>query len=214
MATETITGTAWLPVLHALRLSGFIGAERIALRTGLPEATVVELLRAAAQADQVKERTGRISGWMLTPIGRETHACLLADELAASGGRAALELLDARFVALNSPFKALCTRWQLKGDPDSADVNDHSDPTYDAEVIADLVRAHTEVLALCAELAGLLPRFARYGRDFDGALDRLRSGDPTAFAAPMSDSYHDVWMELHQDLMSTLGRVRSTADGH
>ena len=30
---------------------------------------------------------------------------------------------------------------------------------------------------------------------------------------PLSDSYHDVWMQLHEDLLLTLGRDRSTADG-
>jgi len=30
----------------------------------------------------------------------------------------------------------------------------------------------------------------------------------------MSGSYHDLWMELHQDLMCTLGRERTAADGH
>ena len=69
-------------------------------------------------------------------------------------------------------------------------------------------------MAVTAELAGFLPRFGRYEDDFTAALDRLRNGDTRALAAPLSASYHDHWMELHQDLLSTLGRERSTADGH
>jgi hypothetical protein len=30
----------------------------------------------------------------------------------------------------------------------------------------------------------------------------------------MSASYHDVWMELHEDFLLTLGRDREAADGH
>lgn len=28
----------------------------------------------------------------------------------------------------------------------------------------------------------------------------------------MYDSYHDIWMELHQDLLLTTGREREAAD--
>lgn len=214
MPSQTTTGLARLLVLHALRLSGFMGVDRIVLRTGVPESEVAEVLAEAALADEAKECTGRMSGWMLTPAGREAHAALVSAEFAASDHQATIEALDARFVALNEPFKELCTRWQLKGGAGSSTPNDHSDPDYDAEVIAALATGHEEVRALCAELAETLPRFGRYGRDFDAALARLQSGDLKAFAAPMSDSYHDVWMELHQDFMTTLGRERSATDGH
>lgn len=203
-----------LLVLHALRLSGFMSVERLAGRTDLTEDQVTQVLAEAATTEEVKERTGRISGWMLTGAGREAHAALLAEELAASGARADLERLDERFVALNEPFKALCTRWQIKGEVETGTPNDHTDAAYDGAVIADLRVAHPGVLALSGELAAVLPRYGRYGRDFDAALLRLEAGETKAFAAPMSDSYHDVWMELHQDLLSTLARERSAADGH
>jgi predicted exporter len=214
MPSKTTTGQARLLVLHALRLSGFLAVDRIVLRTGVPEPEVAEVLAVAARADEAKQRTGRMSGWMLTPAGREAHATLVGEEFAASGQQTAIEALDTRFVALNEPFKELCTRWQLKGGVGSSTPNDHGDPDYDGEVIAALVAAHDQVRTLCAELAETLPRFGRYGRDFDSALARLKGGDLKAFAAPMSDSYHDVWMELHQDFMSTLGRERSATDGH
>ncbi len=210
----TAAADSRLLVLHALRLSGFMAVERIAHRTDLSTDRVTEVLEGAEKAEEVKERTGRISGWMLTPAGREAHAALLADELATSGAQTALERLDAEFVALNEPFKALCTRWQIKGELETGTPNDHTDAAYDGAVIADLRAAHPGVLALSAELAGVLPRFSRYGRDFDAALVRLEGGQAKAFAAPMSDSYHDVWMELHQDLLSTLDRERTAADGH
>jgi hypothetical protein len=207
-----------LLVLHALRLSGFLSPEKIAARTGLDEAAVGAELVAAQGQEQVKERTGRISGWMLTPAGRARHAELLAEELAGSDARGAVEKADAGFVEINEPFKALCTRWQLRGEP-GGDIaagvpNDHTDAEYDGQVINDLAQLHPKVVAVLAELATALPRFARYPRDFAAALARLQGGETAAFAKPMSESYHDVWMELHQDLMSTLGRERSAADGH
>jgi hypothetical protein len=44
------------------------------------------------------------------------------------------------------------------------------------------------------------------------ALDRVRGGEVAAFARPMADSYHDIWMELHQDLLLSAGRERGAAD--
>lgn len=208
------TSSPRLLVLHALRLSGFMSVERLVHRTGLTEDQVNDVLSAAAAAEEVKERTGRISGWMLMPAGREAHAALLAEELQTSGAKAEIERLDDAFVALNEPFKALCTRWQIIGDPETGTPNDHSDPDYDAAVIADLAAAHPGVISLCGELTAALPRFGRYSRDFDAALARLQGGEIKAFAAPMNESYHDAWMELHQDLLSTLARERTAADGH
>ena len=208
------TSSSRLLVLHALRLSGFMSVERLVHRTGLTEGEVNDVLQAAAAADEVKERTGRISGWMLMPAGREAHAALLAEELAASGAKAEIERLDEAFVALNGPFKELCTRWQIIGDPETGTPNDHSDAAYDGAVIADLAAAHLGVISLCNELTAAQARFGRYARDFDAALARVQAGEIKAFAAPMNESYHDAWMELHQDLLSTLARERTAADGH
>jgi hypothetical protein len=200
-----------LLVLHALRLSGFVDADSLADRTGVDPATVHELLEQARGDGYAVERSGRISGWILTPEGRLSHARLLADELAERGCRPQVEAANEAFLALNAPFKELCTAWQLRpgGSP-----NDHSDPAYDAAVVAGLEALHPRAVAVTTGLAALLPRFARYERDFTAALDRLRSGDLRALAAPLSGSYHDHWMELHQDLLSTLGRERSATDGH
>ena len=200
-----------LLILHTLRLSGFVDADRLAERTGAELGTVHAILEQARCEGHVIERTGRISGWVLTPEGRLAHARLLADELAERACRPQVEAANEAFLALNSPFKEICTAWQLRpgGSP-----NDHSDPAYDAAVVAGLEALHPRAVAVTAGLAEVLPRFARYEHDFTTALDRLRAGDSRALAAPLSGSYHDHWMELHQDLLSTLGRERSSADGH
>jgi hypothetical protein len=200
-----------LGVLHTLRLSGFVAADVVAERIGADASAVHQLLEEARSDGYVIERSGRISGWILTPDGRAAHGRMLADELAERGCRAEVEAANDAFLALNEPFKQICTRWQLR--PDGT-PNDHRDASYDAEVVADLARLHPQAVAVTDDLAAVLPRFARYRHDFTAALDRLQSGDQRALAAPLSRSYHDHWMELHQDLLSTLGRERSSADGH
>lgn len=208
----TTTGTdPRLHVLHLLRLGGFVAADKLAERAGLSEADVRAVL-AQAQADGlVAERSGRISGWMLTKDGRPVHAALLGEELAQLDARDAVERANTAFLALNEPFKEICSRWQLR--PDGS-TNDHTDQAYDSAVIEDLTPVHEQVVAITSAVAGSIPRFGRYPVAFAAARDRLVAGDPRAFAAPLAESYHDAWMELHQDLLSTLGRERSAADGH
>jgi hypothetical protein len=200
-----------LLVLHTLRLRGFVDGDTVAQRTGVDAATAAEILEQACADGHVVERSGRISGWILTPDGRAAHAGLLAEELAERGCRSDVELGNEAFLALNEPFKQICTRWQLR--PDGS-PNDHGDAAYDAAVVADLEGLHPQAVAVTAGLAEFLPRFGMYEGGFSAALARLRNGDTRALAAPLAASYHDHWMELHQDLLSTLGRERSTADGH
>ena len=40
------------------------------------------------------------------------------------------------------------------------------------------------------------------------ALAEIRDGDHTMVAAPIKDSYHTVWFELHEDLLMLSGRER------
>lgn len=200
-----------LLVLHALRLTGMAPAATLVARTGLDPGAVDDTLAAAAAAGLVTERTGRLPGWMLTANGRAEHARLLAAELEASRARPAVERVEKEFLDLNLPFKQLCTRWQVR--PDGS-PNDHADPGYDRAVVDELGALHPRAVAVTAELAEALPRFGRYPDALSRAWRRVDAGEVRAFAAPLQDSYHDVWMELHQDLLSTLGRERSAADGH
>jgi hypothetical protein len=63
-----------------------------------------------------------------------------------------------------------------------------------------------------AAMVPSLGRLVRYGDRLSDAVDGLRRGDRDKFTKPLSDSYHDIWMELHQDLILTLGLQRTAAD--
>ncbi|MHB1911360.1 MAG: MarR family transcriptional regulator, partial [Acidimicrobiales bacterium] len=102
-----------------------------------------------------------------------------------------------------------CTAWQLKSAGDLRIINDHSDPEYDAEVRARLAAIHETALPICADLAATMDRFASYGPRLQLALDRVMDGHDDWFTRPVIDSYHTVWFELHEDLLSTLGIERS-----
>ena len=199
-----------LAVLHALRLCGFVDEAGIALRTGYAEGDVRRNLDTAAASGEAMQRTGRLNGWTLTPAGREVHAALLSAQLEESGAQSVVEAADADFVALNYRFKELCLRWQiLPGDI----PNDHNDAEYDALQVAELANMHGLVVAIIRRFASQLTWFGRYEAAFEAALNRVQIGDLRAFTTPLAESYHDVWMELHQDLMSRLGRKRNASDG-
>ncbi|HWN35107.1 MAG TPA: MarR family transcriptional regulator [Pseudonocardia sp.] len=202
-----------LHVLHAVRLSGLASEGAVATATGLPEADVAELMATLADSGLVKWRTGRMPGYSLTAEGRSHHADRVAGALPADA-RPGLERGYRDFLPLNAAFKQLCTDWQLRQGPGGEQVpNDHTDAAYDGAIVDRLGSMHAEITAVLAGVAAALPRFAGYPRRFASALARLRAGERSALARPMSDSYHDVWMQLHEDFLLSLGRGREEADG-
>lgn len=196
-------------VVHALRIKGLASADDLAEITG--SADLGPVLDRLVGDGLARLRTGRVCGYALTKDGRAAHPALL-DAAVTVVGRDGAEATYAAFLPVNARFKAICTRWQLV---DGGPVpNDHSDAGYDAAVVEELAGAHDEIVAALAPAAAADARFGRYGVRFGAALDRVRGGEIEAFARPMSHSYHDVWMELHEDLLLTLGRERDAGDGH
>jgi hypothetical protein len=196
-------------VLHALRLKGRARPPAIAVATGLEEAEI-ETLLASLEGDGLT--AARSGGWGLTTAGRNQHGRAL--RTAGRGDDAAAEAIDKayrRFLPLNDPFKSLCTDWQLRdGRPEMP--NDHTDATYDRHVIDRLGELHQEAAQIVADLARASPRYDSYRRRFDAAHSRLLAGDLSALTMPLAESYHDVWMELHEDLLMTLGIERRGTD--
>lgn len=201
-------------VVHALRLKGFAEPPGVAEASTLEEADVWALLDGLAHDALAERREGRISGWTLTPAGRERHVELLETERSRAGCGEALEVAYKRFLSWNDAVKSLCTDWQIRVIEGQQVMNDHSDPAYDAAIVERLGEVHGQAAALIEDVSAALARMAPYGVRFDNAWQRFSSGDHAALAKPLSGSYHDVWMELHTDLLLLLGRERSEADGH
>lgn len=159
----------------------------------------------------VELRTGRRAGWALTPAGRVRLQSSLAAELDGGGLREAVAASYERLVPLNAAFKELCTRWQLRGF-DPMILNDHDDAEYDRRLVCELANLHRDVVAVIGETAAVLPRFEPYAGRLARALERLEGGGLEWFTKPGIGSYHDVWMQLHQDFLLTLGRERGAGD--
>jgi len=118
----------------------------------------------------------------------------------------ALRPLFEKFLPVNHELRELCTAWQLR--PDGSQ-NDHSDAGYDAGVRDRLDDIDESIGRILRRMAEIQPRLAHYREDLSGALEQLDDGDTSALTSPLSDSYHTIWMRLHQELLLLLGISRA-----
>jgi hypothetical protein len=187
---------------HALRIKGFAKAETVAEVADLPLVTVDHHLVELRRREWAQLREARML-WQLTPTGREEHRRALAADMAALGTGAVDDLkpLYEQFLAINERFKGLCGDWQLRdGAP-----NDHSDAAYDSAVVERLLSLDGEARPVVQSMGTVIGRLAPYGPRLEATCRRVAEGERNMFTGVMCGSYHDVWMELHEDLILTQG---------
>ncbi|MEV0225645.1 hypothetical protein [Streptomyces sp. NPDC050704] len=110
------------------------------------------------------------------------------------------------FLPVNRKLREVCTAWQCR--PDGS-ANDHTDSVYDAGVRESLEDVHEAIQPVLRRLEGLPAGGARYLTALEEALDRFDDGAAQWLASPLCDSYHTVWMRLHQELLLVLGISRA-----
>ncbi len=198
-------------LLHVARVKGLAPLEILADMAGVPHTDAKNGLTLLQSVGHIEWKDGRFPGWKITPSGRDAHKTILEQEVSApTFPRTFLSQVYDGFTPLNTSFKTLCTAWQIR--EGTNDMNDHSDQGYDRRVIGRLEAIHSEACSAIETLATGLARLATYGPRLTNALARVKAGDHGAFTRPLADSYHDIWMELHQDLLVTLGLERTAAD--
>lgn len=197
--------------LHGVRLLGFAEAQQVAARFGLDRDEVGELLLDLEAYGWVSrsEFAGR-AGWSLTDRGRVENERRLAGELRDAGSRFRVVEAHHRFLPLNARFQEAVTRWQVRplpGDPMAA--NDHTDFQWDDRVIETLRSLGRRLTPLNADLVDVLPRFDGYAERYNAAVARVVRGESRWVDGLGIDSCHVVWMQLHEDLLASLGLDRS-----
>jgi hypothetical protein len=204
VTTGSVDSATDLLVLHAVRLTGMADDAEVAARFRLDSATVSELLLDFQAYGWVSRADfAGTGGWTLTAAGKQRNERQLADELAATGSATAVADIHREFLPLNDTVLRASTDWQLR--PTAADpltANAHDDPDWDGRVLDDLTRVGHQL--------GLMIGLAGYDDRFSGALARVRAGDPSWVTRVREDSCHTVWMQLHEDLLATLGLERGT----
>lgn len=198
--------------LHGPRVLGFASPARIAARFGLAPDVVEELLLDHEARGLVRrsEFAGS-SGWSVTDRGRDENERRLAVELDAAGARDEVTSAHAEFVALNRRFGVACTDWQIRPSrTDPMAFNDHTDWAWDERVLRTLTSLGSSLGSVCAALVARLQRFDGYAARYSAALAKVDAGERRWVDAPDVDSCHTVWVQLHEDLLATLGIPRGS----
>ena len=190
-------------VLHTLRVRGFVTPDGFIESIGTHPADILASLVEAGLVRHIEKR----DMYGLLPPGKERQETLLdayADDIVQAGLKAGYE----QFLELNEDFKRVCTDWQMRdGAP-----NDHSDAEYDARCTATLADLAAQAIPVIDGFANALPRMARYQTRLATAAECVAKGDVNRFTGVMCESFHDVWMELHEDLI-VLQRIDRVAEG-
>lgn len=142
---------------------------------------------------------------MPTPKGTQAAGELLRVTPGGQEEQELAKLFDA-FLPINRRLRDACAAWQTR--PDGT-VNEHSDLAYDDSVRDRLEEVHSAIGPVLRRLAALEPVLASYRPRLQAALDKFDEGDTSSLASPLIDSYHTVWMQLHQQLILMIGLTRA-----
>jgi pyruvate, orthophosphate dikinase len=192
-------------VLRSLLIKGSVTVDDLAAtllaQPGDAQAAVNELI-----SEKLVESPH--SGLRLTGESKLRALDAFSSDRGRVGETKAVEFLEG-FHAFDLRVKEIVTAWQVRDVGGEQVFNDHTDPEYDAAILARLASLHDETVEWLAPLAGQLRRYAAYRSRLERALTSARTGDQRYVASPRVDSYHSVWFELHEDLIRLAGRRRS-----
>jgi pyruvate,orthophosphate dikinase len=178
-----------------------------------PERAAAALSAATHRVEELMDGNGALfrptpRGVILTPEGRNWVTEQLAAERATIDGPA-LDACYEPFMVLNHRFKQVVSSWQMMsgGEPTDSDW---------AALVESVGSIHQELQPVVARTGEQVSRLATYAGRFAQAIEEMRRGDRTMLASPMKDSYHTVWFEYHEELITLSGRDRATeeAQGH
>jgi hypothetical protein len=146
-------------------------------------------------------------GPLVMPTTEGTAAAQAVTRLPAGGDEEkALRPLFEKFLPVNHQLRELCTAWQLR--PDGT-PNDHTDAAYDASVRDRLDDIDEAIGRILRRMSGVVPQLGRYRDSLSASLAKFDDGDGAMLTSPLTDSYHTVWMWLHQELLLLLGISRA-----
>ena len=165
-STRTVTPDMCLRVIG---IKGFALLPGVADAVLADPAVVEPILDLLAIDGLVSNTAGALK---LTDEGARRAAALVEADQESWGADAADAALDA-FLELDHQVKETVTAWQLR-DADAGTINDHTDPAYDAAVLARLAGLHADAAAWCTSVEAGLPRLGDYRVRLSAALDRAQ----------------------------------------
>jgi hypothetical protein len=147
--------------------------------------------------------------WKITAQGETAMGSYRRSLVVQSGQKEKFEEECEEFDDLNTKFKELVTKWQVKIVFGTQTINDHKDPDYDFTILDQVFSLHQEVGRTLAEMDATLPacNFRNYTLRLDQAVEKIKQGN-TDFLVRNSASYHNVWFEMHESILKLWGRER------
>lgn len=146
--------------------------------------------------------------WQIEHAGREEMKRLRREVLESSGRREEVLSYCKEFEELNTWFKDLVTRWQVKNEGGMLVPNDHSDPEYDLAIIRELGELHRKTVDVLEKLSKVLPILKTYITRLNRALNLVMRGKIEYLSGVDVQSYHNIWFELHEGLLRLSGLKR------
>ena len=188
-----MTDDSTFAILNAVYLKKMASVEDLAKLT---EAPVVAVDAAVVDLSGRDLIVSTAAGALLSAAGRDVVVQYYADTYRSVRTDPAVIEWYERFESLNARFIALVTDWQRSNG--------------DAAVQERLIKLVQRLVSALDDLVGPIPRYGSYVRRFNSAIAKIDAGDVDLVANPRRDSLHNIWFELHEDILAVLGRPRDT----
>jgi hypothetical protein len=165
-------------LLHEIRLRGVVETTRAGEIGRLVE---LGLVAHASRGVRITVEGRDIdTAWARIEVGSETEAIV--------------QRAYDRFLPLNRELLRVCHDWQSA--PGDWSVFDRAQSLDE------------RIAPIANRVATVVERFGSYRALLRDALGRVESGEHEWLTSPRFDSYHTVWMRLHEDFLLALGAER------
>lgn len=184
-------------VLNGVYLRKMVTTEVLHDITAMPTEGIRTILDDLATQGLVADVGG--GNWMLEqPDG--VRAAIAAYDERYADLRTSQDVITwyDRFEVLNAQFLTTLSAWQTSGSDDAA-----------LEKVLRLVDRQVKALT---SFVGFVPRYQRYVDRFEAATEKVEAGQTEWVTSLALDSIHNVWFELHEDILTVLGRPRDVAE--
>jgi hypothetical protein len=184
-------------VLNGVYLRKMVTSQVLHDITGMTTDRIGTILDELAGQGFVADVGG--GNWMLEqPNG--VHAAIAAYDERYADLRTSQDVITwyDRFEVLNAQFLKTLSAWQTSGSDDAA-----------LEKVLRLVDRQVKALT---SFVGFVPRYQRYVDRFEAATEKVEAGQTEWVTSLTHDSIHNAWFELHEDILTVLGRPRDVAE--
>jgi len=178
-------------VLNGAHLKKMATAAEIATAVGVSEQVAEAELAEAVGKGWALEIDGR---FLVAPEGTARIHERYGELYGVVREDPAVTAWYARFETLNDQFIKAVSDWQTSDN--------------DARALSKVVKVVERLVKALRDLAPTLPRYETYIRRFNDGIGLIDRGQLDYVCGPTIDSLHTIWFELHEDILSVIGRPR------